>query len=279
MDPSSIGTRNFVNPLFPILISSVRTQGIEHHDVSYHEIQHRNSARENAALRFKTRTHPSSLPSQVKLMQWENGAQVYLIGTAHLSNASNAQVQDIISKVKPDRVMVELCEERRGLMYMSESTVQTISWAEIKNVIRTKGIGPAMLLLPLLLASNEASQQLHAMPGGEFRVANRECQKVTKDINDDGLVPPVVVAVVGIAHQQGIHDLFNTTITKDEFEDLKSIPNHSLANVVFMKTLTLIKYGGITWILYKLLKWCPKRLLSCFRKENSLLELKDIKIS
>ena len=161
MDPSSIGTRNFVNPLFPILISSVRTQGIEHHDVSYHEIQHRNSARENAALRFKTRTHPSSLPSQVKLMQWENGAQVYLIGTAHLSNASNAQVQDIISKVKPDRVMVELCEERRGLMYMSESTVQTISWAEIKNVIRTKGIGPAMLLLPLLLASNEVNIQIN----------------------------------------------------------------------------------------------------------------------
>ena len=39
----------------------------------------------------------------------------------------------------------------------------------------------------------------------------RQKQKVTKDINDDGLVPPVVVAVVGIAHQQGIHDLFNTS--------------------------------------------------------------------
>ena len=39
----------------------------------------------------------------------------------------------------------------------------------------------------------------------------RQKQKITKEINEDGVVPPVVVAVVGIAHQQGIQDLLNTS--------------------------------------------------------------------
>ena len=71
------------------------------------------------------------------------------------SNASNAQVREIITKVKPDRVMVELCEERRGLMYQSETATQNISWDDIKKVIKEKGYGQAMMLLPLLFASSE----------------------------------------------------------------------------------------------------------------------------
>jgi len=73
------------------------------------------------------------------------------------SNASNAQVREIITKVKPDRVMVELCEERRGLMYQSETTTQNISWDDIKKVIKEKGYGQAMMLLPLLFASSEVN--------------------------------------------------------------------------------------------------------------------------
>ena len=73
------------------------------------------------------------------------------------SNASNAQVREIITKVKPDRVMVELCEERRGLMYQSETTTQNISWDDIKKVIKEKGYGQAMMLLPLLFASSEVT--------------------------------------------------------------------------------------------------------------------------
>ena len=54
-------------------------------------------------------------------------------------------------------------------MYSSVNQVQEISWAEIRQVIKTKGIGQAMLLLPLLFASSGASNQLHSMPGAEFR--------------------------------------------------------------------------------------------------------------
>ena len=51
--------------------------------------------------------------------------------------------------------MVELCEERRGLMYQSETATQNISWDDIKKVIKEKGYGQAMMLLPLLFASSE----------------------------------------------------------------------------------------------------------------------------
>ena len=71
--------------------------------------------------------------------------------------------------MQPDRVMVELCDERRSLMYSSVNQVQEISWAEIRQVVKTKGVGQAMLLLPLLFASSGASNQLHSMPGAEFR--------------------------------------------------------------------------------------------------------------
>ena len=39
----------------------------------------------------------------------------------------------------------------------------------------------------------------------------RQKQKITAHVSDDGFVPPVVVAVVGIGHQQGIQELFNTS--------------------------------------------------------------------
>ena len=64
----------------------------------------------------------------------------------------------IEDKVQPDRVMVELCDERRSLMYSSPSTVQKVTWEEVRQVIKQKGLGQAMLLLPLLFASSVRSK-------------------------------------------------------------------------------------------------------------------------
>ena len=112
------------------------------------------NSRLNAEIRSKRRRHIDqvNLPPEVRRLE-KNGSIVYLIGTAHLSNASNHQVGSIIDQVQPDRVMVELCDERRALMYQTQLQ-QSVSWAEIREVIRSKGIGQAMLLLPLLFASD-----------------------------------------------------------------------------------------------------------------------------
>ena len=91
-------------------------------------------------------------------MRFSNNLEIFSNFTS--SNASNAQVREIITKVKPDRVMVELCEERRGLMYQSETTTQNISWDDIKKVIKEKGYGQAMMLLPLLFASSEVNSDI-----------------------------------------------------------------------------------------------------------------------
>ena len=40
-------------------------------------------------------------------------------------------------------------------MYQSETATQNISWDDIKKVIKEKGYGQAMMLLPLLFADSK----------------------------------------------------------------------------------------------------------------------------
>jgi len=74
-----------------------------------------------------------------------------------LSNNSNYQVLDIIQKVQPDRVMVELCPERQGLMYAKESDLMNtkgLTWSDMADVVKTKGIGAAIVQLSLMGATD-----------------------------------------------------------------------------------------------------------------------------
>jgi pheromone shutdown protein TraB len=41
-----------------------------------------------------------------------NSLQIFLVGTAHVSKASSEEVRDMIRLVKPQSVMVELCQQR-----------------------------------------------------------------------------------------------------------------------------------------------------------------------
>ena len=80
-----------------------------------------------------------------------------MVGTAHLSNNSNYQVLDIIQQVQPDRVMVELCPERQGLMYAREEDLMNsgdLKWSDIVKVIKTKGIGAAIIQGALMGATD-----------------------------------------------------------------------------------------------------------------------------
>ena len=79
------------------------------------------------------------------------------MGTAHLSNNSNYQVLDIIQKVQPDRVMVELCNERRGLMYAREEDLMEaadVTWTDVFNTVKQKGFGAAVVQLSLMGATD-----------------------------------------------------------------------------------------------------------------------------
>ena len=74
--------------------------------------------------------------------QGKNGATIYVVGTAHLSNNSNYQVLNLIEKVQPDRVMVELCPERQGIMYANEQMLMDrdeFTYEDFKRTVEQKG--------------------------------------------------------------------------------------------------------------------------------------------
>ena len=46
----------------------------------------------------------------------KNGNEVFVVGTAHVSKASAAEVRSVIRSVKPDTVFLELCDARAAAM-------------------------------------------------------------------------------------------------------------------------------------------------------------------
>lgn len=62
-------------------------------------------------------TDTSSLPETMSFLRnLDNGAEIFLVGTAHVSSASAEEVRDVIKQVKPGTVMVELCAGRAEQM-------------------------------------------------------------------------------------------------------------------------------------------------------------------
>ena len=57
------------------------------------------------------------LPEHVVVLHSNyTNATIYLIGTAHVSDVSSRNVEELIHIVHPDSVFIELCYGRRGLL-------------------------------------------------------------------------------------------------------------------------------------------------------------------
>jgi len=106
------------------------------------------------------------------LRNLDNGAEVFLVGTAHVSKRSAQEVRDMINVVKPDVVMVELCSGRAARL---RRTGQTSDGDFLKDA-----------LVSLFAPGANMSQQMFKFglqglyrflrslgldPGGEFKVA------------------------------------------------------------------------------------------------------------
>jgi hypothetical protein len=50
-------------------------------------------------------------------------SKVYLVGTAHFSRESQNEVSKLIKKLKPNRVVLELCNSRINLLKLDEDAV------------------------------------------------------------------------------------------------------------------------------------------------------------
>ena len=110
---------------------------------------------------------------------------------------------------------------------------------------------------------------------GMLQATARSPQKVPKSIND-GSVPPVIVAVVGIGHQKGITRLYNEKmVTKRDLDELNETPEQESVNWPFL--LSMI--GGSCGLAVILCCWGCRKITKILKGEPATDPMKLIKIA
>jgi pheromone shutdown protein TraB len=111
-----------------------------------------------------------------------NNGKVYLVGTAHFSEQSQADVEEVIRKTQPDVVVIELCQSRLSILSLDEQTImeesKNLNMAKLQQNIREHGFVQGVMYMLLLTLSSHLTKELGMAPGGEFRRAFREAKKV-----------------------------------------------------------------------------------------------------
>ncbi len=108
------------------------------------------------------------LPDSVQLIRL-GGKEVYLVGTAHVSQKSVDEVARVIEAVRPDTVCVELCQAR----YVNLKRAREWKKTDVVKVVRE---GKALLLLASLIMSSfqrRIGDRLGVRPGAEMAEAIR----------------------------------------------------------------------------------------------------------
>ncbi len=107
----------------------------------------------------------------VTLLHTDSGCQVFVVGTAHVSEKSVDDVKTVIGKVKPRTIFLELCRQRQGLLNPVQHTEST-SFNSLLTRMKSGKENTFMILLSWLMA--KTGEQLEVQPGEEFRVAYQE---------------------------------------------------------------------------------------------------------
>lgn len=134
----------------------------------------------NYADRIVVRTHMleiSQIEPNVDLIKL-SGKEIYLIGTAHISQSSVELAERIIRQIQPDSVAVELCDSR----YESLKDPERWKKTDIFSVIKS---GKTYLLLAQLLLSGfqrKLGSQFQVKPGAEMIKAAQVAQEVQSQI-------------------------------------------------------------------------------------------------
>lgn len=119
---------------------------------------------------------PEELARSLVVLSCENSeggtCDVYLVGTAHVSQESCREVQAVISCLKPQVVFLELCPSRVAILTLKDLKVPTMSemidmWKKKQNIFG--------ILYSWFLA--KVADKLEVLPGSEFRVAFEEAMK------------------------------------------------------------------------------------------------------
>ncbi|KAG4980087.1 hypothetical protein AAZX31_12G096700 [Glycine max] len=117
------------------------------------------------------------LSRNVLVLSCESAAEggvcdVYLVGTAHVSEESSREVQAIVNFLKPQVVFLELCSSRVAVLTLQNLKVPTMG--EMVTMLKKKH-NMFEVLYGWFLA--KIASKLEVFPGSEFRVAYEEAIK------------------------------------------------------------------------------------------------------
>jgi len=117
------------------------------------------------------------LPERVCHVKVED-KDIYIVGTAHLSQESVEDVQTTVEQVHPQTICVELCKSRHQAMTQAD----TWSKMDIFKVIRQKKA--AFLLAQLILTSfyRRLGEKLGIQPGAEMREGIRLAEETKAEL-------------------------------------------------------------------------------------------------
>lgn len=122
------------------------------------------------------------LPETVTVLKTQEGSVVYLVGTAHFSLESQEDVAKTIQETQPDVVLIELCKSRLNILSFDEEVIlkesQSMNMEKMMTTIKQNGLVQGIMYILLLSMSAHLTRQLGMAPGGEFRRAVQEAEKV-----------------------------------------------------------------------------------------------------
>lgn len=171
-------------------VSVIEGSILESSDGEKTDIEDNDEDSESDMMRIPTGLPPKrqrisdpDLPKTVQVLySAKSGAKVYLIGTAHFSKESCEDVAKVIEGVQPDIVMIELCKARTNMLHLDDETIleeaKNLNFEKSMDIIKQQGAVQGGMYLALLSMSAHLTRELGMAPGGEFRRAFSEAQKV-----------------------------------------------------------------------------------------------------
>ncbi|XP_037281934.2 traB domain-containing protein [Rhipicephalus microplus] len=130
----------------------------------------------------RVRKENPELPETVTVLKTQEGSVVYLVGTAHFSLESQEDVAKTIQETQPDVLLIELCKSRLNILSFNEEVIlresQSMNMEKMVTTIKQNGLVQGIMYILLLSMSAHLTRQLGMAPGGEFRRAVQEAEKV-----------------------------------------------------------------------------------------------------
>ncbi len=120
----------------------------------------------------------TSVEPNVDLLELD-GREVYLVGTAHVSDASAALVERVIREQQPDTVCVELCASRHAALTNPEQWRNTDLFA----VIRSGRAYVLMAQLALAAYQRKLAEQFQVRPGEEMHRAMQVAGEIGAELS------------------------------------------------------------------------------------------------